>query len=131
VGDNALIFIRWLMKKFKKEHEFVNRYTRSHPHFFWYVSDRSERSFGSNYLFEVKSYRSQAVWDAHTHPILAIANFTTISIKGNISIRMNRISMRGVIARFGNKVEIVAIHYPTRQTLQAMIKNVESLRLVA
>lgn len=207
VGDSVLIFIRWLLKVFKKEHELVNRYTRSHPHFFWYVGidallsvalivagyhffaqnsasqmlkhsgvvamssgelinhlkkenvdtfwlgpvsgyqytlnhklpgiadlfyirNGSDPSSPNQYLFEVKTYVSQSVWDAHTHSLLATANTTTIVISKNISIRINESSMKGVIATYSDTPEIVAIRYPIRQTLQDMIKNVESLRLV-
>lgn len=85
---------------------------------------------GKNYIYEVKTYKNQKTWDAHTHTILAMANISTIKLKNGTSIRINRSSMKGVIARYTNKAEILAIAYPTPQTLDSMIKDVESLRLV-
>lgn len=82
------------------------------------------------FLYEVKTYERQEVWNAHTHPFKANANTTTISVNRNVSIKINKSSMKGVIATFADKPEIVAIAYPKPQTLDSMIKNVESLRLV-
>ena len=85
---------------------------------------------GKNFIYEVKTYRDQKTWTAHTHTILATANTSTIKVGNGLSIRINRASMKGVIATFSDKAEILAIAYPTPQTLDSMIKNVESLRLV-
>ena len=82
------------------------------------------------FLYEVKTYESQDVWDTHTHPIIAKVNTTTIALTPNISIKINRTSMRGVIVTYADKPEIVAIRYPKPQTLASMVKNAESLKLV-
>lgn len=202
-----LIIIRWILKVFKKEHDLLARYERSHPHFLRYVGidavlsvvlifagfhfvvddsrakelvhsgavlmsseelvshiqkehvdaywlgaafgyrytlnheilgvvdifywpEATGNSDAKHFLYEIKTYKSQKIWDAHTHPILAIANTTTIAVKRGLSIRINRSSMKGVIATFANKREILAIAYPVPQPLESMIKNVESLTLV-
>ncbi len=203
-----LIFARWLLKVFKKEHAFLTRYERSHPHFLRYLaidavlslaivlagfqvyeshSSSSERlthagdvamssgqlidhlkkdkvraywlgpvrgveytinhelrgiadvmylragadpSDDKEVVYEVKTYVSKKIWDDHTHTILAVSNTTTISVNKNVSIKINKSSMKGVIATFADKPEIVAIAYPTPQTLDSMIKDVESLTLV-
>lgn len=95
--------------------------------FYWPAS--SGNSDPHNYLYEVKTYQDRKIWNAHTHPILASANTSEIAIKNGVSIRINRSSMKGVIATYTNKPEILAIAYPTAQTLDSMIKDVESLRL--
>lgn len=82
------------------------------------------------YLYEVKTYERLDVWNTHTHPIKANVNTTTIAVNKIISIKINKSSMKGVIATFSDKPEIVAIAYPKPQTLDNMIKNVESLKLV-
>lgn len=96
--------------------------------FYWPISsgNRDVKVF----LYEVKTYKNQEVWDDHTHTILATADTKTIVINKDLSIRINPSSMKGVIATYGDKPEIVAIAYPTPQSLQAMIKNVESLKPV-
>lgn len=96
--------------------------------FYWPESsgDRDPKGF----LFEVKTYESQNVWDSHTHPIVTKINTTTVTLTPNISIKINRTSMRGVIVTYADKPEIVAIRYPQSQTLASMVKNVESLKLV-
>lgn len=33
-----IVLVRWLLKLSKKEYEFISRYSRSHPHFFWYLA---------------------------------------------------------------------------------------------
>lgn len=202
-----LIFLRWLLRLFKKEYAALSRYERSRPHFLWFLaldailsialvvgasqlllgnsskfedSEPLEISAGSSnalinqaqtekldafwlgpvtgdkytlddqesgivdifywsgafgnanpnaFLYEVKTYERLDVWNAHTHPIKANASTTTISINKNVTIKINRSSMKGVIASFKDKPEIVAIAYPKPQTLKAMIKNVESLKL--
>lgn len=207
MGGSLLIFIRWLLRLFKKEHEALARYERSHPHFFWFLAADALLSIAlvaggyqffltsspvaeSNeplelpkvsasalasaaaiekldaywlgpvsgykytindqvagivdifyvpatsgnvdtkaYLYEVKTYQRQDVWNAHTHPIKANVDTTTISVNKNISIKINKLSMKGVIVTFADKPEIVAIAYPNPQTLDSMIKNVEHLKL--
>lgn len=203
-----LIFVRWLMKVFKKEHAVLTGYERSHPHFlryltvdallsvalvfagfqvyesnsssaerlthagdvvmtsgqlvdhlredgliaYWlgpiqgaeytvnhelegivdvmYLPSGTDASDDKAFIYEVKTYKDKGVWDAHTHTILAVSNTTTISVNGNISIKINKSSMKGVIATFTDKPEIVAIAYPKAQTLNDMIKNVESFKLL-
>lgn len=85
---------------------------------------------GNEFLYEVKTYERLDVWNTHTHPFKAKANTTTISINKIVTIKINKSSMKGVIATFADKPEIVAIAYPKAQTLESMIKNVESLKLV-
>lgn len=203
-----LVFIRWLMKVFKKEHAVLERYERSHPHFFrylavdailsvavvfvgfnfyasnssstknlthagqvamtsgqlidhlkkdrikvywlgpvqgdeytvnhqeagivdlFYLPEGAVPSDHSSFVYEIKTYKNQKVWDSHTHNILATANTKTIAVSKDLSIRINPSSMKGVIATYGNKPEILAIAYPKPQTLNNMIKNVESLTLL-
>ncbi len=96
--------------------------------FYWPASTGSRDA--KNFLYEVKTYKDRKTWDAHTHTILAVANTSTISVKKGVSIKINRASMKGVIATFADRKEILAIAYPVPQTLDSMIKNVESLRLV-
>jgi hypothetical protein len=96
--------------------------------FYW--PRTSENFDGKAFLYEVKTYERQDVWTAHTHPIKANVDTTTILVNKNVSIRINKTSMKGVIATFADKPEIVAIAYPKPQTLSNMIKNVESLKLV-
>lgn len=96
---------------------------------FYWPGDTGSRD-AKQFLYEVKTYESQDVWDTHTHPILAKVNISTIAVTPDISIRINRTSMKGVIVTYGDKPEIVAIAYPAPQTLDGMIKNVESLKLV-
>lgn len=95
----------------------------------FYLPAPSGNLDNKGYLYEVKTYQRQDVWDAHTHPIKANADVTIISVNRNISIKINKSSMKGVIATFADKPEIVAIAYPKPQTLDNMIKNVESLKL--
>lgn len=96
--------------------------------FYWPASTGNRDA--KDFLYEVKTYKDRKTWDAHTHTILAIANTSTIEVKKGLSIKINRSSMKGVIATYADKAEILAIAYPTPQTLDSMIKNVESLRLV-
>ena len=51
-------------------------------------------------------------------------------INRKLSITINSSSMKGVIATYGDRLEIVAIAFPTPQTVQAMIKKVNALVLV-
>lgn len=203
-----LILIRWLVMKFKSEHEVLARYERSHPHFLRYLAldallsvalvfagfqiyaahsstsknlthagqialsspdlidhlkgDRIRAYWlgavrGDEYTvnhevagivdifylpagavpsdhraftYEIKTYKDQGVWDAHTHTSKATTNIQVISVNKSTSIRINPTSMKGVIATFSDRPEILAIAYPKPQSLQAMIKNVESLKLV-
>jgi hypothetical protein len=53
-----------------------------------------------------------------------------VILSSNLTIRINPSSMKGVIATFADKQEIVAIAYPKPQALEDMIKNVKSLKLV-
>lgn len=96
--------------------------------FYWPQS--SGISDPQRYLYEVKTYESQNAWDTHTHPILAKSEITTLAVTPNISIKINRTSMRGVIVTYADKPEIVAIRYPKPQSLASMVKNVENLKLV-
>lgn len=82
------------------------------------------------FLYEVKTYRNQKAWDARAHTMLATTNTETINVNEDLTIRINPTSMRGVIATFVSKPEIVALAYPAPQKVQDMVKNVESLRLV-
>lgn len=79
------------------------------------------------YRYEVKTYRNQGVWDAHTHPLLATSNTTTIKINKVLSIKINRSSMKGEIATLTGHSEIIAIAYPTAQSLDTMIQNAKNL----
>lgn len=79
------------------------------------------------FLYEVKTYRNQKAWDARAHTLLATANTETIAISNVVTIRINRGSMKGVIVTFAHRPEIVGIAYPKPQSLEAMIKNIESL----
>lgn len=82
------------------------------------------------FLYEVKTYRNQRAWDLRSHTFLATTNIETITVNKDVTIRINPTSMRGVIATFISRPEIVALAYPTPQKLQDMVKNVESLRRV-
>lgn len=84
----------------------------------------------NRFLYEVKTYKDHKTWDAHTHTILATANTSTITVKSGLSIKINRSSMKGVIATYADKKVILAIAYPKPQSLESMIKDVEGLRLV-
>lgn len=81
-----------------------------------------------SFLYEVKTYKSQEVWDAHTHTILASVETKTIVVGKNLSIRINPKSMKGVIATYGDKPEIVAIAFPKAQSLPEMIQHAKSLK---
>lgn len=96
--------------------------------FYW--PSGTDSSDKKAFLYEVKTYKSQKVWDAHTHTILASVETETIMVSKNLSIRINPKSMKGVIATYSDRPEIVAMAYPEPQSLAAMIKNVESLKLV-
>ncbi len=203
-----VIFVRWLLKVFKKEHAVLRAYERSHPHFlgfltidallsvalvfagfqfyesksasaerlthagdvvmssgqlvdhlkgdalnaYWfgpiqgaeytvnhqlhgivdlmYLPKGTDASDDNAFIYEVKTYKNKEVWDSHTHTIKSTVNTTTILVNKSISVRINPSSMKGAIATFADKPEIVAIAYPKRQTLDGMIKNVESLKLI-
>ncbi|MDP1713005.1 MAG: hypothetical protein Q8K86_11190 [Candidatus Nanopelagicaceae bacterium] len=96
--------------------------------FYWQkgTHDTSEKLF----LYEVKTYRNQKAWDSRSHTFLATTNTETITVNKDVTIRINPTSMRGVIATFISKPEIVALAYPAPQKLQDMVKNVVSLRMV-
>lgn len=96
--------------------------------FYW--PESSGNSDATQFLYEVKTYKNRKVWDAHIHNILATADTETITVSKDLSIRINPSSMKGLIATFGDKPEILAIAYSKPQTLQSMIKNVESLKPV-
>lgn len=97
---------------------------------FFYLPTGADPTDHSVFLYEVKTYLSQKIWDAHTHPLLASANTKVIAVNKDLSVRINPTSMKGVIATYADKAEILAIAYPAPQTLNSMIMNVESLRLV-
>ena len=82
------------------------------------------------FLYEVKTYRNQKAWDSRSHTLMATTNIETIKVNEDLTIRINPTSMRGVIATFISRPEIVALAYPAPQKLQEMVRNVESLRLV-
>jgi hypothetical protein len=208
VGGLLLIFIRWLLKLFKKECAGISRYQRSHRHFlrylaldallsvvlvfagfqifgassssaerlthagdvvmssgqlvdhlakdglnaYWlgpiesaeytvnhelhgivdvmYLPKGTDASDDRAFIYEVKTYKSKEVWDSHTHPIKSTVSTTTIFVDKNTSVRINPSSMKGAIATFGDRPVIVAIAYPKPQTLDDIIKNVKSLKLV-
>lgn len=125
-ADNTDVF--WLGPVRGAKYTLNDQVLRIVDIFYW--PGESGNRIAKQFLYEVKTYESQDVWGAHTHPILAIANTTTIAINRNISIKINKSSMKGVIATFADKPEIVAIAYPKPQTLKNMIKDVESLKLV-
>ena len=85
---------------------------------------------GKLFLYEVKTYRNQRAWDSRVHNFKATTNTQTIHVNEDLTIRINPTSMRGVIATYVSKPEIVALAYPVPQKLQDMIKNVEGLRQV-
>ncbi|HEX7405850.1 MAG TPA: hypothetical protein VF307_08005 [Candidatus Nanopelagicaceae bacterium] len=93
----------------------------------FYLPKVSDQSSGNLYVYEVKTYENKGIWDAHTHSLLSSANTSTIRINKDLSIKINRASMKGEIATLANKSEIVAIAYPTAQTLDTMIKNAERI----
>jgi hypothetical protein len=94
----------------------------------FYLPLTADKSDSNSFLYEVKTYKSREVWDAHGHTLLATANTTTIAINKDLSIKINRASMRGEIATFHSKSEIVAMAYPSPQSLQTMIKNAKELK---
>lgn len=93
--------------------------------FYW--SKGSFEGEGKQFMYEVKTYKNQKTWDGRAHTLLATANTETIAISSNVKIRINRGSMKGVIVTFADRPEIIGIAYPKPQSLEAMIKNVESL----
>ena len=95
-----------------------------------YFPKGTAASDDSTFDYEIKTYRNQQIWDAHTHPILASANTKTINLNAETFIRINPTSMKGVIVRYTDKPEIVAIAYSSRRTLQAIMKDVEALKLI-
>jgi len=95
-----------------------------------YLPEGTEPSNDKAFEFEVKTYESQKIWDAHTHPILATASTQTLILSKEVTIRINPTSMKGVIATYQDKPEILAIAYPKPQTLQSMMKDVKSLKLI-
>lgn len=82
------------------------------------------------FSYEVKTYESRKIWDAHTHTILASANTQTVILDRNLTIRINPSSMKGMIVTFSNKPEIVAIAFPKAQSLPEMIQHAKSLKLI-
>ena len=109
-------------------------YTLSHAEsdvadiFYWREGSYSPSS--KHFLYEIKTYRNQQAWDSRAHNFKATTNIQTIPVDEDLTIRINPTSMRGVIATFVSKPEIVALAYPVPQKLQDMIKNVEALRQV-
>lgn len=95
-----------------------------------YLPEGADPSNDKAFAYEVKTYDSQEIWNAHTHTILATANTQTIILNKEVSIRVNPTSMRGVIATYNDKQEILAIAYPKPQSLKSMIDNVKSLKLI-
>lgn len=96
--------------------------------FYWRKGSYSRG--GKQFLYEIKTYRNQQAWDSRAHNFKATTNIQTIPVDEDLTIRINPTSMRGVIATFVSKPEIVALAYPVPQKLQDMIKNVEGLRQV-
>lgn len=96
----------------------------------FYLPAGSDASSKSQFLYEVKTYKNQRVWDAHTHPISASVETKTMVVSKNLSIRINPKSMKGVIATYSNKPEIVAIAYPRAQSLPEMVQHARSLKLI-
>lgn len=82
------------------------------------------------FLYEIKTYKNKQTWNSRGHTLLASAGTETIAVNQDVTIRINPNSMRGVIATFISKPEIVALAYSVPQRLQEMVKNVESLKLV-
>lgn len=97
--------------------------------YIFYLPATSKTLDDKGFLYRVKTYQSLEVWKTHTHPFLAKVNTTTISVNKNISIKVNKLSMKRVIVSFKDKPEIVTIVYPKPQTLESIITNVESLKL--
>lgn len=95
-----------------------------------YLPKGTEASDDNAFIYEVKTYKNREVWDSHTHPIKSTVNTTTIHVNENISVRINPSSMKGAIATFGDKPVIVAIAYPKAQTLDNVIEDVESPKLI-
>jgi len=96
----------------------------------FYLPKSSDPSTKNLFKYEVKTYENQKTWDAHGHTLLATSNTTTIPITNKIFVKINKGSMKGEIVTFSDKPVIVAMAYPTRQSLQTMIKNAEKLKLV-
>lgn len=96
--------------------------------FYWREGTYSDR--GKQFLYELKTYRNQKTWDSRTHTILATTNTETIDLDKGITIKINRGSRKGVIVTFAHRPEIVGIAYPNPQTLEDLVKDSESLKLV-
>lgn len=96
----------------------------------FYLPNRTDPSDKQAFLYEVKTYKNQRVWDAHTHTILASTNTQTIVVSKVLSIRINPSSMKGLIATYSNKPEIVAMAFPKAQSLQDMIQHTKTLKLI-
>jgi hypothetical protein len=95
-----------------------------------YLPLGTDPSKQKDFDLEIKTYASQKIWDAHTHTIRASANTQMIILSKKVSIRINPTSMRGVIATYTDRPEILAIAYPKPQSLKSMIDNVMSLKLI-
>jgi hypothetical protein len=96
--------------------------------FYW---RKGEHNVGNKeFLYEIKTYEDRKAWDSRTHTIMANTNIETVVVNPEIAIRINPTSMKGVIVTFAGYPEIVGIAYPAPQTLENMIKNVESLERI-
>lgn len=125
-GNNVLAY--WLGSIPGYEHTMNHSEAGIADVFYW---QKGSYDIGSKqFLYEIKTYKNQRAWDARVHSILATTNTETITVNEDVTIRINPTSMRGVIATFSSRPEIVALAYPAPQKLQDMIRNVESLKLV-
>jgi hypothetical protein len=111
-------------------YEYTLNHTESDVADIFYWREGSYSHSSKQFLYEIKTYRNQQAWDSRAHNFKATTNIQTIHVDEDLTIRINPTSMRGVIATFVSKPEIVALAYPVPQKLQDMIKNVEGLRPV-
>lgn len=85
---------------------------------------------GKQYMYRVRTYKNETAWESTVHVLLTSANSRTLQISKKIFITMDKTSMNRVIVRFSNLPAIVTLLYPLPQSLQAIEKNVQSLRPV-
>ncbi len=83
---------------------------------------------GKQYVYRVKTYKDERAWDSTVHILISTANSSTLQISKKIFITMDKTSMNRVIVRFANSPAIVTLLYPLPQSLQAIERNVQSLR---
>lgn len=96
--------------------------------FYWRQGSFNVRD--KQFVYRVKTYKDERAWESTVHILITTANLRTLQISKQIFITMDKSSMNRVIVRFANLPEVVTLLYPLPQTLQAIEKNVQSLRAI-